>query len=520
MKLAYALTGGFLIIALIIAGSSYYTATKSEEVLEKTIAEETQAITTNTIQDINRRLTMRVHLFRLLTFEEEFQNSLTESNKEFEIIPNRQEYINQIDREWLKSNEWYKIANTPLSKKLIEISLNSEKLYGFPIIAETIVTNKYGATIAITGRTTDYKQDDEEWWKQATHNGAYIEGISYDESAGIQVINIATKIVNTNGEFIGVIKSALHLQDVIKIIEETATTLPQKSTIKWVTSEGRIIYSSQPYTFMQLDIEGAHVKEEKVKYHITKDKLIAHTHSQVQNAQWSIVIETDLKTAFEDVTKLSNKLTIVSILTILLSLALGIIMTRKTIGPVNNITKAIDEISKGNFDVKVHKSNIDEIDELARSTNRILTTLKLAVKRVGIKKEEIIPMEKQKRLQDFLEVFKKNFENSPTSMMLVEFKNEKPTIVNVNKKFTEYYGYKEQEIKGKMPSILKSGKQNKKFYQEMWDALLEPKIGYWTAEVINKTKKGKLIKVMLTINTIFDEEEKPKYFIANHIQIP
>jgi PAS domain S-box-containing protein len=125
----------------------------------------------------------------------------------------------------------------------------------------------------------------------------------------------------------------------------------------------------------------------------------------------------------------------------------------------------------------------------------------------------------QKHKEDKLNVFMKSFENSATSMVLAQYKDKKPKILQVNKTFTTYYGYTEKQAIGANPSVLKSREQNKSFYQKMWKDILNPKVGFWEGKIINKRKDGKLITVLLTISTIFDEQNQPEYFTANHIDI-
>jgi PAS domain S-box-containing protein len=118
-----------------------------------------------------------------------------------------------------------------------------------------------------------------------------------------------------------------------------------------------------------------------------------------------------------------------------------------------------------------------------------------------------------------LELFKKGFEGSPNSQVIAEFINQDVHILQVNKAFTEYYGYSQEEVIGENPRALNSGKMSLDFFVKMWDVILDPKIGFWRGEIINKRKNGKLINVILTINTIFDDKAKPRYFTAYHIDI-
>ncbi len=118
-----------------------------------------------------------------------------------------------------------------------------------------------------------------------------------------------------------------------------------------------------------------------------------------------------------------------------------------------------------------------------------------------------------------LHLFMKGFESSPNSQLLIAYQNNTPVIKWVNKAFSKIYGYSSLEVQGKNPKVLSSGVQTAALYKEMWQNILNPEIGYWSGEIVNKKKDGSLINVILTITTIFDSSNEPIYFSASHIDI-
>jgi len=56
---------------------------------------------------------------------------------------------------------------------------------------------------------------------------------------------------------------------------------------------------------------------------------------------------------------------------------------------ISRLTKTVNQISKGDLDTRVSDSNIYEVHKLIISLRRILTSLKLAVLKVGVRKEEL-----------------------------------------------------------------------------------------------------------------------------------
>jgi diguanylate cyclase (GGDEF)-like protein/PAS domain S-box-containing protein len=85
-------------------------------------------------------------------------------------------------------------------------------------------------------------------------------------------------------------------------------------------------------------------------------------------------------------------------------------------------------------------------------------------------------------------------------------------ITAVNTAFTDITGYTEAEVFGKKPSILKSGKHEDTFYDEMWGAINS--VGYWRGEVWNRRKNGEIYPEWETISTVRDERGRLTNYVA------
>lgn len=86
------------------------------------------------------------------------------------------------------------------------------------------------------------------------------------------------------------------------------------------------------------------------------------------------------------------------------------------------------------------------------------------------------------------------------------------TIIDGNNAFSRITGYSIDEVIGKKPSILKSGRQGEDFYRDMWKSLTEK--GHWYGEVWNRRKNGEIYAELLTISTIFQEDGDVKNYVA------
>lgn len=98
---------------------------------------------------------------------------------------------------------------------------------------------------------------------------------------------------------------------------------------------------------------------------------------------------------------------------------------------------------------------------------------------------------------DLINLTSSAFFHSSVAMTITSHDNK---IMAVNTAFTEITGFEEDDILGKNPRVLSSGKHDKQFYQEMWTALSRDK--KWSGEIWNKRKDGELFLEWITINAI------------------
>ena len=82
----------------------------------------------------------------------------------------------------------------------------------------------------------------------------------------------------------------------------------------------------------------------------------------------------------------------------------------------------------------------------------------------------------------------------------------------VNRAFTHMTGYTAEEVIGKTPSLLSSGRHDAEFYRQMWEVLRRD--GYWRGEVWNRRKSGELYLEMLTITAITDDTGAVSHYAA------
>ena len=93
----------------------------------------------------------------------------------------------------------------------MDVDQKSESQFKY---AEIFITNQYGGNIAQSHKTTDYKQNDELWWQKAQQNGVFLSEGGFDESAGVYSSDIAIRILDDDGNFIGVLKAVINVESI------------------------------------------------------------------------------------------------------------------------------------------------------------------------------------------------------------------------------------------------------------------------------------------------------------------
>lgn len=100
-------------------------------------------------------------------------------------------------------------------------------------------------------------------------------------------------------------------------------------------------------------------------------------------------------------------------------------------------------------------------------------------------------------------------ESSAESIMITDPKGD---IQIVNPAFTAITGYAADEVVGKNPRFLRSGKQPPKFFEDLWKTISSGQV--WKGDIINRKKCGSLYHSELTISPILDETGKRYGFVG------
>ena len=392
MRIGTKLIAGFMLVVLLMTALALYSANISQQRLQESVGKSSVFLAEEMLKRINYTVYLKIEELQLHSRHLLLENILSKSNKEFEELDNIEEYLDQKDREWgsVPTGEitpfMQKLIGGELSNRLRKDFIQShEEKYGYKTIGEVIVTNKYGANVAQTGRTSDYRQDDEEWWSTAREKGFCVGDVEYDESAGMYAVSIAVSLDDEEGIFAGVMKAVLSVKKFVREAEISSQKY-ETTRIKIVTKDGRLIYSTKAFRFLEdvsereffKKIKGANGSLITVKEG-GREELFSCAHSEsyrnFAGLQWILVMVHNVDEVLKPALALRNRILVVSIILIVMGIIVASLISHSILNPLARLQRGVEIIGAGNLDYRVGISSEDEIGQLSRAFDQMIENL-------------------------------------------------------------------------------------------------------------------------------------------------
>ncbi len=398
----------FLLITSLFIVQAMYSVTVGQDFIQQSVGQSSLLLAEDMAKFIESGVSIKINDLIDYSKTDIVQKALLESTMEFDEFEDISGYIDQQENAWISAP--YETI-TPFMQSLISNDLAEDIRKNFvekinpktsqSVFVELFLTNEYGANVAQSGKTTDYRQDDEDWWQKAKSNGISIGKTEYDESTKTDIISIGIKITDEDGNFIGVLKAALSVRSIIREAE-ISTQYEDTTQVNIVTEEGNLVYSTKAFRFNEniSDLiffkklqsgqqQGFFVNDKQFK-----KELVVYTrpsHLEVLGEQdWIIVIKHDIGEVgiLSGMVTLRENIIITSAIIAGIALGIGIIFSRDISNPIIKLTYLAKEIGKENFDTKVTIKGRGEITHLIKNMQDMGTKLKNAKKQ----KEEFISM--------------------------------------------------------------------------------------------------------------------------------
>lgn len=123
----------------------------------------------------------------------------------------------------------------------------------------------------------------------------------------------------------------------------------------------------------------------------------------------------------------------------------------------------------------------------------------------GISTEVTAQRQMEQRLQWAMAVFNQGSEG-------VLICDERNSIVQVNAAFQRITGYSEDQVMGRNPSLMASGRHDLAFYRQFWHELVA--YGHWEGEIWNRRKDGAVYPQWLRVSRVSKQGSLPGSFVG------
>ena len=260
-----------------------------------------------------------------------------------------------------------------------------------PDNVEVFITDKYGALVAATNRTSDYNQADEEWWQASYNNGqgaTYVGPLEYDESSKTYASNLAVPMYGADNKTIaGILRTTLRLKtllDTLNIVRLGQTgrmelfipggqKLAEAGEKPVQVDEGTVaqIEAAAQSDYVEMTYDGIPSLVSQAPVTTTDpERAVA-----IAGLGWLVAVHQDqaeglapLKAQFRGTTLL-----LLGIAAVVSGAALG--AAQLLSGPITRLTATARQVTAGDVSARARVEAQDEIGTLATSFNAMVAQL-------------------------------------------------------------------------------------------------------------------------------------------------
>lgn len=382
--------------AAMIAGVGWF-ATGAGEAAARQAIEQSAAVQARSIMDeIDRAIYTHLAHWQAYSRSRVVQETLRESNRECAELEDLPAFAAEEDRLWQAVDlqtvtpAMERILATELSSELLSHIRGSDRTESRQPFRDVFVTNRYGLVAAMSGRTHDYCQDDEDWWLRAVQNRYYVSGVVTDSSRQHPCIHLCVRIDDNQGELLGVLRASLSIDEVFSILDHrSAADTTGLHMIALVNRDGNAIHiaGEPPLAVGEVRQVAEHLPPETFRrdgtaWHTSPqgvELLLAYAASRgfagFPGMEWAVLVDQPAANVLMPVRTLRHQILMFSIGAMALVLlgcgALAVSLSRR----IGLLAQATEKLRQGDLKARVPIKQHDELGALGRAFNRMAEEL-------------------------------------------------------------------------------------------------------------------------------------------------
>ena len=390
------------LVTLLLSSSLelYYSFQTQQQTISKEqnlVAQNAADTVKNYIQEKSSILNTATHLTGLVTVGQLDQKDILDKMLGFDRAFRQLVILNPQNQEQVSVSRLSGFASEKLTEKLDEATLNT------------------------------FKQGKE------TISQVYI-----DSATSEPMVMIAAPVTNVFGDFQGTLIAEVNLKFMWDLVG--SLKIGEKGQAYVVDKKGNLI----AYSDISRILKGEnlnHLPEvaefvsgslETNNYQIKVSKgingnTVVTTHVPLGIPDWAIVAELPITEAYETVIYQLEYTAIIIIFAIILTVIIGLILSKKITQPIVNLRDAAKKIREGNLDTRIDIKSHDEIGELANSFNQMAQKLSVYTRELETKvQERTVALEASKKDLELklIELEKMNKLMVGRELKMIELKKE------------------------------------------------------------------------------------------------
>jgi diguanylate cyclase (GGDEF)-like protein/PAS domain S-box-containing protein len=229
---------------------------------------------------------------------------------------------------------------------------------------------------------------------------------------------------------------------------------------------------------------------------------------------WGLVVKQDLTEVFAAKNELSALSLLLGAAALMAISGIVFFVSGVITRPLERITSMADEFADGNKPSAFDQSGTAEVVALGNAFGEMADTISLREEELKNIGTELLGSNAKleslnSRIRDVLDLRSAALDAAGDMVLITDVDGN---IVYSNPAFTRITGYEASDVRGKKPSVLKSGQQDDRYYEQLWTTIKSG--GTWTGRLVNMRKNGSEYHDEMTVTPVISESGITTHFIA------
>ncbi|MEM7349659.1 MAG: methyl-accepting chemotaxis protein [Acidobacteriota bacterium] len=372
---------GFLLFLVIWLAVGVLGLTQLEGEMKSQIISRSERLSRSILEQLESGVYRRLEQARSIAATAAIVDRLERSNRRFAELGSGEEIearIDLLDRSWRSTSDLElsgirrEIYSDEVSALLRRQLAFLRQELGYAVFSEIFVTNRYGATVAQSDLTSDYRQNDEEWWTAGRSEETWIGPVSFDASSEVYSVDFSVRVGGSTGDFLGVLKAALNIEEIYRSLASFESSISRDGgRLQLLDDRGVQLYPEFVAGGEGADgAGGSELSEDMSPGGLEDDPGLLQVaarsegHPRYPSLGWNVILSYPTSEIFAPIAKQRQRLFLIATAAAILALALAIGLAESLVRPIRDTIGAVERLASGEVDVAIERRASGEAGHL------------------------------------------------------------------------------------------------------------------------------------------------------------